>query len=309
MTEVEILERRIADNAEDAGSIYQLAVLLEDERVRVSGVTRQQARLARLDSLTASPPDADDASRKALVRIRSLLTRVITLDAGNAKAYAQLGHTLVLLEEYEQALAMFRLSRKLDPERASVDVAVAELLATLDRYDEFSAELEALAKRHKVNLTKHRADIAKSGWEDTPDLLLQAFIRPFNFLISELGEEAETIRNSLVKGRKQKLAKRERDDCAARQKQLKKEFRVTRVPRELRSLAAAASRYGIGDDACRAYMMKRVPKATKARLITAADKLALKVQTWLDTFGSGDKMSVEAAAYMYFYEAIEEVRP
>ena len=291
MTEIEILERRIADDAEDARSIYQLAVLLEDE-------------------LWLDPRRDDEAYwNKALARIRTLLTRVITIDRKHAKAYAQLGHTLGLMGEYEQALAMFRLSRKLDPKRASVDVSVADMLATLDRNDDFHQEIEALAKRQKVDLKAHIAEVkATTTFEITPDILLQAFIKPFNYLRSELNDEAERIRNSLVKGRKKKLAKAEAEDCAARQKQLKKEFKATRVPKELRSLAAAASKYGIGDDVCRPMIMKKVPKATRMRLIKAVDKLSPKVQTWLDSFGGGDRMSVEAAAYMYLYEAIEEIR-
>jgi tetratricopeptide (TPR) repeat protein len=290
MTEIEILERRIAEDAEDATSIYQLAVLLWDE-------------------LTRDPLRQDEEHwNKGLARIRTLLTRVITLDPKHARAYAQLGYTLGMLLEFEQALAVYRLARKLDPKRAVVDVAVADMLAALDRKEEFLTEVEALAKRQKVDLKAHRAEIARTGWEETPDLLLQAFIRPDNFLRSELSDEAERIRNSQVKGRRQKVAKRERDDCAQRQKQLKKEFKATRVPKELRSLAAAASKYGIGDDVCRPLIMKKVPKATRARLIKAVDKLSAKVQSWLDSFGGGDKMSVEAAAYMYLYEAIEEIR-
>lgn len=291
MTEIEILERRIADDAEDAESIYQLAVLVEDELIR-------------------DPKRQDEAYwNKALARIRTLLTRCITLDPKHARAYAHLGHTLGMLIEFEQALAMFRLARKLDPKRASVDVSVADMLAALERDEEFLEEIEALAKRQKVDLKAHRAEVkATTTFEITPDILLQAFIRPDNYLRSELSDEAEQIRNSLVKGRKQKLAKRERDDCAQRQKQLKKEFKATRVPKPLRSLAAAAARYGIGDDVCRPMIMKKVPKATRARLIKAADKLSPKVQAWLDSFGGGDKMSVEAAAYMYLYEAIEEIR-
>lgn len=290
MTEIEILERRIADDAGDATSIHQLAVLLEDE-------------------LWRDPRRQDEVYwNNALGHIRTLLTRVITLDSKHAKAHAQLAYVLGLLTAFEQSLAMFRLARTLDPKRASVDVAVADMLAAMDRRHEFLTEIEALARRQKVDLRKHRAEIAKTGRKETPDLLLQAFIRPDNFLRSELSDEAERIRNSLVKGRKQKLAKLEKDDCAARQKQLKKEFRVAKVPTALRSLAAAASKYGIGDDVCRPMIMKKVPKATRTRLIKAVDKLSPKVQAWLDSFGGGENMTVEAAAYMYLYEAIEEIR-
>jgi len=85
MTEIEILERRIADNAEDAESIYQLAVLLEDELIR--DPQRQD----------------EDYWNKALTRIRTLLTRAITLDPKHAKAHAHLAHTLSMLLEFEQS--------------------------------------------------------------------------------------------------------------------------------------------------------------------------------------------------------------
>jgi hypothetical protein len=291
MTEIEILERRIADNAEDAESIYQLAVLVEDELIR--DPRRQD----------------EDHWNKALARIRTLLTRVITLDPTHAKAHAHLAHTLSMLLEFEQSLAMFRLARTLDPKRTSADVSVATILAALERDDEFFVEIKALAKRQKVDLKAFRAEVkATTNFDVTPDILLQAFIHPHHSMRSELTDEAERIRNSLVKGRKQKLAKRERDDCAERQKQLKQEFKATKVPKALRSLAAAAARYGIGDDVCRPLIMKKVPKATRARLIKAVDKLAPMVEAWLDSFGGGDRMSVEAAAYMYLYEAVEEIR-
>ena len=291
MTEIEILERRIADNAEDARSIYELAVLLEDELIR--DPQRQD----------------EDYWNKGLARIRTLLTRVITLDPKHAKAHAHLAHTLSMLLEFEQSLAMFRLARTLDPKRTSADVSVATILAAMERDEEFFVEIKALAKRQKVDLEAFRAEVkATTNFDLTPDIMLQAFIRPDHSMRSELIDEAERIRNSLVKGRKKKLAKQEQDDCAARQKQLKKEFKVTKVPKALRSLAAAASRYGIGDDVCRPLIMKKVPKATRARLIKAVDKLAPEVDAWLDSFGGGENMSVEAAAYMYLYEAIEEIR-
>ena len=291
MTEIEILERRIADDAEDAKSIYELAVLLEDELVR-------------------DPKRQDEAYwNKELARIRTLLTRVITLDPKHGKAHAHLGHVLSMLMEFEQALAMFRLARTLDPRRTSADVSVATMLAAMERDDEFFVEIKALAKRQKVDLEAFRAEVkATTNFDLTPDIMLQAFIRPDSSMRSELLDEAERIRNSLVKGRKKKLAKAEAEDCAGFQKRLKKEFKATRVPKELRSLAAAASKYGIGDDVCRPMIMKKVPKTTRARLIKAVDKLAPKVEVWLDSFGGGEHMSVEAAAYMYLYEAIEEIR-
>ena len=291
MTEIEILERRIADDAEDAKSIYELAVLLEDELIR-------------------DPQRQDEAYwNKALARIRTLLTRVITLDPKHAKAHAHLAHTLSMLLEFEQSLAMFRLARTLDPKRTSADVSVATILAAMERDEEFFVEIKALAKRQKVDLEGFRAEVkATTDFDITPDILLQAFIRPDSAMRSELIDEAERIRNSLVRGRKQKLAKQEMDDCVARQKQLKKEFKATKVPKALRSLAAAAAKYGIGDDVCRPMIMKKVPKATRARLIKAVDKLAPKVEVWLDSFGGGENMTTEAAAYMYLYEAIEEIR-
>ena len=74
----------------------------------------------------------------------------------------------------------------------------------------------------------------------------------------------------------------------------------------MRPLAAAAARYGIGDDGCRPLLMKRIPKAQKkAKLVATANRLADKVHAWLDTFPSG-KMSVEAAAFMYLMNGLEE---
>jgi hypothetical protein len=137
---------------------------------------------------------------------------------------------------------------------------------------------------------------------------MRGFIRARNHLWSWLSDEAERIRNSLSRGRKQRLAREELSQCEAMSRALRAEFRASRVPATLRPLAAAASRWGIGDDACRPLLMGRIPRAALAKLIRQADAIAGEADAWLNTFPPG-KMSTEAAAFMYLLEGIDEIRP
>lgn len=87
-------------------------------------------------------------------------------------------------------------------------------------------------------------------------------------------DEAESIRNSLEGGRRRRVAKEELEECKAHQRELKERFDSSRVPASIVPLAAAAVRYGIGDDPCRALMMKKIPKKGREKLIKQADRLA-----------------------------------
>lgn len=285
-----ILRQRIADDPSDAKAHYQLAVLL----------------LATRDLYAFYGPDEPPV----LAEAERLLMRAIELDPTHAPSHAKLGFTYHQLgDRLERALASFRTARRLDPRNKIVDVYVPLILITMEKEKEALAELTAVARRQKVNLAKVRKELAKVGFPaDAQTLITNGFIHPRNFFWSATYDEAERIRNSLERGRKRRVAQEELDECQRRQRELKQSFDASRVPASIRALASAASHYGIGDDPCRYLLMKRIPKKERDQLIRRADRLAKKVDEWLDSFGGGDKMSDEAAAFMYLMNGVEEIR-
>jgi tetratricopeptide (TPR) repeat protein len=285
----EILERRIAEKPRDARAHYQLAVLL----------------LATRDLYAFILPDTEGV----LTRAEKLLVRAIEIDPKHARSYAKLGYTYHQRgDRLEQALASFQKARELDPKNAIVDVYVPTILVEMYREPEALAELTAVARRQKVNLVKLRKELARVGFPaDARTILANGFIRARNFLWSATVNEAERIENSLDRGRKQRVAREELDECMKHQRELKRAFYASRVPAAIRSLASAASRFGVGDDVCRPILMKRIPKQQLGKLIKASDKLAKKVNEWLNTFPEG-QMSTEAAAFMYLLSGIDEIR-
>jgi hypothetical protein len=287
---IDVLQQRVADNPSDAKAHYELAVLL----------------LATRDLYAFYAPDEPPL----LAEAERLLARAIELDPSHAPSHAKLGFTYHQLgDRLERALASFRTARRLDPKNKTVDVYVAAILVTMEKEKDALAELTAVARRQKVNLAKLRKELAKAGLEaDAATLLTNGFIHARNFLWSAMQDEADRIRNSLERGRKSRVAKDELDECKERQRALKESFDAARVPASIRALASAASRYGIGDDPCRYLLMKRIPKKERVQLIKRADRLAKKVDEWLDGFGGGDKMSDEAAAFMFLMSGVEEIR-
>jgi tetratricopeptide (TPR) repeat protein len=286
---IQILERRIVENADDARAHYQLAVLL----------------LATRDLYAPILPDAEGV----LARAEKLLRRAIELDPKHALSHAKLGYTYHQRgDRLEQALASFQKARELDPKNAIVDVYVPTILVEMYKEPDALAELTAVARRRKVNLAQLRKKLRKVGFPvDARTLLTNGFIRARNFLWSATMNEAERIQNSLDRGRKQRVAKEELDECMEHQRELKRGFDASRVPPAIRSLASAASRFGVGDDVCRPILMKRIPKQQLGKLIRDSDKLARKVDEWLNTFPEG-QMSAEAAAFMYLLNGIDEIR-
>ena len=283
------LEQRVASNPGDATAHYRLAVLL----------------LASRDLYEFHTPDADGV----VARAEALLARAVELDPVRSRAHAALGYARDQLGRAADALPCLLTARRLDPKNETIDVYVPTLLVELEREPEALAEIERVARRRKVNLAKLRRELAAARFDsDARTLLSNGFIRARNYFWSSLADEAERIRNSLSRGRKQRLARNEAADCLAWSRALRREFNRSLVPAPLRPLAAAAARYGIGDDVCRPLLLKRMPKSSRSKLIAAADRLAAEVDAWLDTFPVG-RMSVEAAAVMYLMNGVDEIRP
>ena len=283
-----VLEQRIARNPDDAVAYYRLGVLLVASRDLYRSFARDTTGV--------------------VARAEQMLQRAVVLDPDHARAQAALGFALHQLDRLDDALSCFRIARRLDPKNETYDVYVPTLLAALERQQEALAEISRVGRRRGVNVAKLRRQLADARLEaDADTLLLNGFIRAYNFMWSWLSDEAERIRNSLTRGRKQLRAKAYTDECEGFSRELRKDFRRADVPAALRPLAASAARYGIGDDGCRPLLMKRIPKAQRTKLIATADRLATKVNAWLDTFPTG-RMSVEAAAFMYLMNGVEEIR-
>jgi hypothetical protein len=123
----------------------------------------------------------------------------------------------------------------------------------------------------------------------------------------ELLEQAAASRPTHARTRPRVTASAEREACEEFQRELARSFDPSRVPDELRPLADWAARYGVGDDHCRPYLMKRLTRSQKDRLIRTMDDKADAVQRWLDRFAAG-KFTDEAAAFMYLAEGVEEIR-
>jgi len=82
---------------------------------------------------------------------------------------------------------------------------------------------------------------------------------------------------------------------------------TTRIPAELRHLAPLASVWGIGDDVDRGTKVDGSTPAERAALRAAVLPHDKSITAWLDSFGQGNLMPDEAAAFMYMQLAIEEM--
>ena len=278
------LERRIADAPEDADALYRLALLRLDEHVWAKG--REQLRQAR------------DALRLA-----------VSLRPGHAPSQAALGYVNDHLgaRHAKQALDCMREARRLDPRDKIYEIYLITLLHEAGQEEEALAGVKAAALRHGVDLKALQGDPAAAGLQPDLDGLLQGFLRPRNFLKSRLDDEAERILNQQQPGRAQQEAIAQHTRCAEDQRELARRFRASRVPVDLRALSVWASKYGIGDDVCRPYLMKRLEKKQREQLVRLVDQHANALHAWLDSFAEG-RMTDEAAAFMYLAQGVEEIR-
>jgi tetratricopeptide (TPR) repeat protein len=227
--------------------------------------------------------------------------QLIDLRPKQARSHALLGHVYDLEGKTEAALACFREARRLKPADRTYEVYVLTLLEESGAEKEALAGIRAAAPRHGVDLRALRGEITAAG------ILLSGFIRARNFFKSSLEDEAERILNALKPGRARAQTQAERKRCAADQRELRKSFDASRVPSPLRTLSKWASRYGVGDDACRPYLLRRLPKKQRTALIRGVDARAQAIQDWLDSFGKRP-MPAEAAAFMYLALGVEEMR-
>jgi tetratricopeptide (TPR) repeat protein len=282
---IKILERKISTGtpAQRASSRYQLAVLLLSKY----GWTYEA---------------------KLLSQAREQLNRAIEIRPKHARTHGALGYAYDLSESgAERALACFREAHRLNPRDREYDVYVLTLLRETGREQEALAEIEVAAPRHGVDLHALRRDLAEAGMPSDAGALLGGFIHARNFFKSSLSDEADRTLNALQPGRARREAVAQRRRCIEDQRELERSFDASRVPESVRALASWASRYGIGDDVCRPYLLGRLGKKQRATLIREVDERAQPIQAWLDSFGGG-LMPTEAAAFMYLTIGVEEIR-
>jgi hypothetical protein len=182
------------------------------------------------------------------------------------------------------------------------------LLAETEQQDEALAEIEAAAPRHGVDLGAVRRELAAAGFPaEAKTLVLNGFHHARNFFRSSLGDEAERILNTLDPERARRQAAAERKRCAQHQQELARRFEVSRVPEPLRAMGPLASRHGVGDDFCRPFLLRSLPKQERIKLIREVDAKALASPAWLDSV-VGQPMTDEAAAFMYLTLGVDEIR-
>ena len=282
---IESLEARVAAEAGDAEARYKLAVLL----LEAHHWTRERRRLSRA---------------------RDVLKEAVKRRPNHAPSHAVLGYIYDYsgLRAAKNALACMREAHRLNSRDKIYEVYVITLLQESGKEKEALAAIAAAAPRHKVDLKKLRRELTKVRFKtDAASLLMNGFIRARNFLKSRLGDEAERILNSLKPGRAQREAAAQLERCAQDQRELERSFDVSRVPESFRAVSSWASRYGLGDDYCRPFLLKRLTKKQRAELVRAVNRHATAIHAWLDTFSAG-KMPAEAAAFMYLALGAEEVR-
>ena len=282
---VESLERRVAAETEDADARYKLAVLL----LEVYSWTKE---------------------RQELSLARDVLKQAVKRRPNHAPSHAVLGFIYDQggARGARQALARMREAQRLNPRDKIYEVYWITLLYESGQEKEALAAIKAAAPRHDVDLKKLLREFAKAGVKpDAESLLRNGFIRARNFLGSRLRDEADRIQNRLQPGRAQREAAAQHERCLQDQRELERSFDVSRVPASFRALCSWASRYGVGDDYCRPYLLKRLAKKQRAQLVRAVDRHATSIQAWLDTFPEG-KMPAEAAAFMYLALGAEEIR-
>jgi tetratricopeptide (TPR) repeat protein len=248
-------------------------------------------------------------SRKDLVQARRHLERAIAGNPKHAASHAALGYTNDFLpHRQEQALASLREALRLAPRDRIAEVYVLRLLAEMGREKQALAGIKAAAKRHGVDLAKLRRTILAAGFRaDAITLLMNGFISARNFMRSAIADEAERMRNARAPGRAKRRAEAERKRCREDQQALARGFDASRVPAEFRVLAPWASRYGVGDDVCRPFLLGSLTRAQRGKLIREVDAHAGEIHAWLDGFPRG-KMTTEAEAFLYLAEGVEEIR-
>lgn len=247
--------------------------------------------------------------KKVLQQARAELIRAIKIRPKHARSHAMLGYAYDLTSGGEErALKYFREAHRYNPRDKVYEVYLLTLLQGTGREQEALAGIKAAAPRHGVDIQSLRRDLKKSLVPTNVDtIILNGFFSARNYFESSVYDETESILNSLQPSRKHTKAATEFERCVEDQRELKRSFDASRVPEPIRALAVWASRYGVGDDVCRPYLLNRLSMKKRTELIGKVDRHSKAIQKWLDGF-SNELMPSEAAAFMYLIIGVEEIR-
>lgn len=83
-------------------------------------------------------------------------------------------------------------------------------------------------------------------------------------------------------------------------------FDTDLVPEALQGLMPVARRFGVGDDSCRAYFLRRASASDRASLRRLVDPHRDAIQAWVSSYSPGS-LSATAAAFFWLLEATEGV--
>jgi hypothetical protein len=132
-----------------------------------------------------------------------------------------------------------------------------------------------------------------------------AFPRARNFLRSRLEQQAEHLEDLYAPARREAERRREAADARASRRAIR--IVRSRVPTGLRPVIPLARKWGVGDDADREWLTRRMTSAERGALRKGLPAhVRREINAWLRTFTEGS-MPAEAAAFMYLLEAYEEV--
>jgi hypothetical protein len=98
----------------------------------------------------------------------------------------------------------------------------------------------------------------------------------------------------------------ETDFCERERVEALRGFDETMVPADLTDLVPTAQRFGIGDDVCRALVIRRTRATDRKTIVAAAQPRTGRIQAWLDTLGD-PPYGRESACFFWFLEALEEI--
>jgi tetratricopeptide (TPR) repeat protein len=232
--------------------------------------------------------------------------RSAALQAGSAEIHALLAMIHYQLDDPKRALASAREAARLAPRDRDYANFLLAMLAAAGRMEEFRARLPVAAKLFGVDLRKTAAELRKVHFRASAEnVYLNTFPHARNFLRSRLETEAERIEKIYAPGRVEAQQREELAHAFASRKAIR--IARSRVPAPLRPLIPLARKWGIGDDADRGLLTRRMTRAERTELRKGLPvRVRREIDRWLGTF-TPVSMTGEAAAFLYLLEAYEEV--
>jgi len=248
--------------------------------------------------------DLEDA---ALGRAIDAFETAASIAPDEAAHWTALGFVLDAAGLSSDALRAFQTAARLDPDDHEVEVYVLTLLSESGAEAQALAAIDAAAERKGVALGSLRRDLAAAGMPvESRALILNAFIRPRNFVKSRLEDEIERAERMSDPARWERLRDAERRECSEMQNELRRDIDPQRVPADFRMVTPWAIRLGVGDDFCRGWLVERLTDRERLEVRRVVTEYAGLIQNWLDGFGSVS-MPEEAAAFMYLLLSMEEM--